>query len=180
MSGPTTIATTKAEFAVHDATQLVVGIVAERPGDIVGDLDLVPNQNNVAPLTVALGIADLPERVEAWSTLDRLIWQDTDSSQLTPAQLDALRGWVAGGGRLVIVGGTVGPASIAALPDLLLPYRPTATTDVAPSSLVALLGEIPEGATDLPALSGELIGGRTLASAGDGSSPRSAPTAAVP
>jgi len=167
VEGATTVATTKAAFAVHDAAQLVIGIVAERPGEIVGSLDLPPNQNNVAPLTIALDVADLPERVEAWSTLDRLIWQDTDSSRLSAEQLGALRGWVAGGGRLVIVGGTVGPASLSAFPDLLLPYRPTATTDVAPSSLGALLGELPATATDLPALSGELIGGRALASSGD-------------
>ena len=30
---------------------------------------------------------DLPERVEAWGALDRLVWQDVDSNRLTPAQL---------------------------------------------------------------------------------------------
>ncbi len=167
VDGAKTIYSTKAAFQVHDATQLVVGIVAEKPGDIVGDLHLLPNINNVAPLTLPLTVEDLPERVEAWGLLDRLIWQDTDSTRLSTEQLDALRGWVAGGGRLVIVGGTAGPASLSALPDVLLPYRPTATTDVEPAALVALLGEIPNDATTLPALSGELSGGRALASAGD-------------
>ena len=74
---------------------------------------------------------DLPERVEAWGGLDRLVWQDLDSNRLTTGQLDALRGWVAGGGRLVIVGGTAGPNSLSAFPDALLPYRPTATLDIA-------------------------------------------------
>ena len=78
-----------------------------------------------------------------------------------------MRGWVAGGGRLVIVGGTAGPASLSAFPDVLLPYRPTATTDVEPEALVTLLGELPETATALPALTGELTDGRSLASAGD-------------
>lgn len=167
VEGTTTVATTKAAFAVHDATQMVIGIVAERPGEIVGGLDLPSDQNNVAPLTVALDIADLPERVEAWSTLDRLVWQDTDASQLTPEQLAAMRGWVAGGGRLVIVGGTAGPSSLSSFPDPLLPFRPTATVDVAPASLGAVLGELPATATDLPALSGDLLGGRALASSGD-------------
>ncbi|MEA2612600.1 MAG: hypothetical protein QOI52_559 [Chloroflexota bacterium] len=167
VEGDTTIYTAKAAFQAHDATQLVVGIVAERPGDIVGDLDLLPNQNNVAPLTVPLSVEDLPQRVEAWGILDRLIWQDTDASRLSTEQLTALQGWVAGGGRLVIVGGTAGPASLTAFPDILLPFRPTATTDVDPHSLVALLGEIPAEATTLPALSGELLGGRALASSGD-------------
>ena len=167
VEGTTKVASAKAAFAVHDAAQLVIGIVAERPGEIVGSLDLPPNQKNVAPLTIALDVTDLPERVEAWSTLDHLIWQDTDASRLTSEQLDALRGWIAGGGRLVITGGTSGPASLAAFPDLLLPYRPSTTVEVAPSSLGGLLGELPETAADLPALSGELLGGRALATSGD-------------
>jgi hypothetical protein len=167
VDGPSTIATAKAAFAVHDGTQMIVGIVAERPGDIIGDLDLLPNMNNVKPLTVGLEPAELPTRVEAWGALDRLIWQDVDSTQLDNDQLDALRGWVAGGGRLIIAGGTTGPSSLSAFPDEILPYRPTTTTDVAPSSLRALLGEIPAGVTDLPALSGPLTGGRSLASVGD-------------
>ncbi|MEX2184647.1 MAG: hypothetical protein WEC14_09390 [Chloroflexota bacterium] len=167
VEGSTTVATTKAAFTLHDGSQLVVGIVAERPGEIIGDLDLLPNQNNVAPATISLTAADLPERVEAWSSVDRLIWQDTDSTRLSTAQLEALRGWIAGGGRMVIVGGTAGPSSLSALPDVLLPYRPTATTDVAPASLQAMLGELPTTATDLPALSGDLLGGRALATSGD-------------
>ncbi len=167
VDGATTIAEVKTTFTIHDATQLIVGIVAERPGEIIGSLDLLPDVNNVAPLTIALDPADLPERVEAWGTLDRLIWQDVDAARLTTAQLDALRGWVAGGGRLVIAGGTSGPASLSAFPDQLLPYRPSTTTDVAASTLGGLLGEIPSDATDLPALSGELAAGRALATSGD-------------
>jgi hypothetical protein len=165
--GATTIARTKATFAVHDQTQLVIGVVAERPGEIVGSLDLLPNQNNVAPLAVPLEPEDLPDRVEAWGTLDRLVWQDIDSSRLTTEQLAAMRGWIAAGGRLVIVGGTAGPSSLSAFPDELLPYRPTSTTDVAAGSLAALLGEIPADAPDIPALSGPLAGGHALASIGD-------------
>jgi hypothetical protein len=166
VNGATTIATTKATYQIHDGTQMIVGIVAERPGDIIGDLDLLPNVNNVKPLTIGLQPSDLPDRVEAWGSLDRLVWQDVDSNQLTPEQIKALRGWVAGGGRLIIAGGTAGPASLSAFPDVLLPYRPTATTDIAPSSLVALLGEVPTGAKDLPALSGKLAAGRALATVG--------------
>jgi len=167
VDGTTVIATTKAAFTLHDPTQLVVGVVAERPENIVGSIDLLPNANNIAPLTIPLGPGDLPDRLEAWGTLDRLVWQDVDSSRLSSEQLAALKAWVAGGGRLVIVGGTVGPASLSSFPDSILPYRPTSTIDVAPSSLVALLGDIPSDAKDLPALGGPLIDGRVLASVGD-------------
>jgi hypothetical protein len=167
VSGASTIATTTAKFSIHDPSQLVVGIVAERPGDIIADLDLLPNVNNVKPVTIALDPAGLPRRMEAWGALDRLIWQDTDSSRLESDQLAAMRGWIAGGGRLIIAGGTTGPSSLSTFPDDLLPYRPTSTMDVAPGSLNALLGELPAGATQLPALAGTLTEGRSLASVGD-------------
>ena len=161
------VASTKAKFSIHDVNQLVVAVVAERPEGIVGNLRLLPNQNQVAPLVMTIAPEDLPERVEAWNMLDRLVWQDLDAGRLTLAQLDALRGWVAGGGRLVIVGGTSGPRSLAAFPDVLLPYRPTATIDVPPAALSGLMGELPAAAADLPALSGELVDGRALAVVGD-------------
>jgi hypothetical protein len=167
VSGSSTVATTTVNYSIHDPSQLVVGIVAERPGDIIGDLDLLPNANNLKPVTVAVDPAGLPERVEAWGALDRLIWQDVDAAQLDSDQVAALRGWLAGGGRLVIAGGTTGASSLSGFPDAILPFRPTSTTDVAPSSLRQLLGELPAGATDLPALTGTLVDGRMLAGVGD-------------
>lgn len=166
-SGDQKVASTKAKFSINDATRLVVAVVAERTEAIVGNIRLLPNQNQVAPLVMSLTPEDLPERVEGWNMLDRIVWQDVDATRLSAAQLDSLRGWVANGGRLVIAGGTAGPRSLAAFPDVLLPYRPTAITDVAPASLAGLLGELPGTATDLPALSGELAGGRALATVGD-------------
>ena len=167
VDGDRTIATAKPTFTTHDATQLVVAVVAEHPERIVGNLDLLPNQNQIAPAIVTLSPDDLPERVEAWSAIDRIVWQDVDSERLSTPQRDALRGWIAGGGRLVIAGGTAGPKILSAFPDSLLPYRPVVTTDVPASTLSGILGQIPPGATALPALSGPLIGGRTLAAVGD-------------
>ncbi len=167
VDGDKTIASAKPTFTTHDATQLVVAVVAEHPERIVGNLDLLPNQNQVAPAIVTLTPNDLPERVEAWAAIDRIVWQDVDSERLSTPQRDALRAWVAGGGRLVITGGTAGPKALSAFPDSLLPYRPVVTTDVPASSLSGILGQIPPGATALPALSGPLIEGRSLATVGD-------------
>src|SRR2546423_996443 len=116
--------------------------------------------------TAPRAAAALPDRIEGWGALDRLVWQDVDS-QITPGQLAALRGWLAGGGRLVIVGGTGGPSTLAGFPDDILPYRPTATVDVAPESLTGLVGKLPAGATDVPALGGTPGRGRPLALSGD-------------
>ena len=165
--GDRTVVSIKPKFTSHDGTQLVVAVVAEHPEAIVGSLHLLPNQNAIAPLLLSLTPEDLPDRVEAWNTLDRVIWQDVDSERLSTAQLSAMRGWVAGGGRLVIAGGTAGPKALSAFPDVLLPYRPVVTMDVPAANLTGILGQLPATATQLPALSGELAGGRALATVGD-------------
>jgi hypothetical protein len=167
VSGSTTVASADVAYLVHDAFQLIVGVVAERPQGINGELDLDPGLNGAAPAIVSLGIVDLPERVEGWATLDRLIWQDVDSSLLNDAQLDALRGWIAGGGRLIVAAGTAGIGTLSGFPDDILPYRPTATVEIAPESIAAIVGPLPADAADLPAYAGELGAGRALATSGD-------------
>jgi hypothetical protein len=154
-------------YLVHDPTQLVVGVLAERPQALISEIDLPPNPMGAQAAIVPLNVADLPERAEGWSVLDRLVWQDVDSNQLSSQQLDALRNWLAGGGRLVIVGGSAGIGTLSAFPDGLLPYRPTATLDLDPTALVSLLGPLPAGATSLPAMAGALTAGRALATSGD-------------
>jgi hypothetical protein len=167
VDGDRVVAETPVAVALHDQGQLVVGVVAENPARIVGQLDLLPNQNGIQPVIATLTPADLPERIQAWAALDRLVWQDTDTAQLTTGQLEALRTWVAGGGRLVVVGGTAGADALSALPDDLLPYRPTSVLDVDPASLRPVLGGIPEGAQPLTAFAGDEGAGRVLATSGD-------------
>ncbi len=157
----------KIAVSIHDANALVVGVVAENGPRVVGALSLPAMQNQQPAVIVPLTVADLPNRIEAWSTLDRLVWQDVDASSLEKDQLTALRGWLALGGRLVIVGGTSGIGALGGFPDDLLPYRPTSTVDAAPTALTSLLGMPPQGAEDVPAMAGELIRGRVLATSGD-------------
>jgi hypothetical protein len=154
-------------YIVHDGNQLVVGVLAEQAGPIVSQLKLPTNTNGVEPAIVPLTVSDLPTRVEGWSVIDRLIWQDVDSNSLSPEQLEALRRWIAAGGRLVIVGGSAGIGTLSAFPDDILPYRPTATVDAAPAVLSSMLGPAPDGATDVVAMAGELARGRALAASGD-------------
>jgi len=162
-----TITKQTVSYLVHDAGQLVVGVVAEKPQAVVGELSLPTSATGSAAVIVPLTVADLPDRVEGWGALDRLIWQDVDSNTLSKDQLAALRGWISGGGRLVIVGGTAGLATLSAFPDDLLPYRPTSTVDLDPSKITTLIGALPNGAATLPALAGDLAHGRALATSGD-------------
>ena len=166
-SGSTVIARQKVAVTIHDPSQLVVGVVADNSAGIVGSLSLPAVQNRQPAIVVPLKVADLPARIEAWSALDRLVWQDVDASTLAPQQLAAMRGWLALGGRLLIVGGTGGIGALGGFPDDILPYRPTATLNVAPGSLSSLLGTIPKDATDVPAMAGELARGHALATSGD-------------
>jgi hypothetical protein len=166
-SGDRILLRQKVAVTIHDPGQLIVGVVAEQAPRIVGSLSLPAVQNQQPAVVVPLTVADLPTRIEAWSALDRLVWQDIDASTLSTEQLTALRGWLALGGRLVIVGGTAGIGSLGGFPDDILPYRPTATIDVAAASLASLLGTTPKDAADVPAMAGELARGRALASSGD-------------
>ncbi|MBI2776506.1 MAG: hypothetical protein HYX57_04445, partial [Chloroflexi bacterium] len=167
VAGSQTVASADVAYIVHEAGQLVAGVLAEKAPGIVGELDLNPNQNGAPPAIITLGVGDLPERLEGWATLDRLIWQDVDSNTLTPLQMAALRGWIAGGGRLIIAAGTAGISTLSAFPDDLLPYRPTATVDIEPEAISSLIGPIPAGAATIPAFGGELARGRPLAMSGD-------------
>ncbi len=154
-------------YLVHDATQLVVGVVAELQAPLISQIKLPASPTGVDPAIIPLTVADLPSRVEGWSVIDRLIWQDIDSNSLSPEQLDALRRWIAAGGRLVIVGGSAGIGTLSAFPDDILPYRPTATLDADPAVLSSLLGPAPTGAADVAAMAGALARGRALATSGD-------------
>jgi hypothetical protein len=156
-------------FALHDPGQLVIGVVAERPGPLVAALGRLRDPAGPQPAVVQLTVADLPERPEAWSALDRLVWQDVDASRLSAEQLAALRTWLAGGGRLTIVGGSGGLGLLGGFPDELLPFRPTVTIDVDPEAIRGLVGgTLPRGAEALPALAGSpAAGARALAGSGD-------------
>ena len=167
VNGTQVVLRQKIAVTIHEAGQLLVGVIAENSPRIVGSLSLPAAQNQQAAVVVPLTVADLPTRIEAWSALDRLVWQDVDAATLSKDQLAAMRGWLALGGRLVIVGGSGGIGTLAGFPDDLLPYRPASTIDVAPASLSSLLGTPPPAATDVPAMAGELSRGRALATSGD-------------
>jgi len=166
VSGGQTVLRQKVAVTIHDPGQLIVGVVAENPPKIVGSLSLPAVQNQQPAVVVPLKVADLPTRIEAWSALDRLVWQDVDAATLSSDQLAAMRGWLALGGRLVIVGGTAGIGSLGGFPDDILPYRPSSTVDVAAASLASLVGAAPQDGGDVPAMAGDLIRGRALATSG--------------
>jgi hypothetical protein len=169
VSGDTVIATRDVPIRSHDSYAPIVAVVAEKPEGLLRDIgDAVRNPNfGTNPSVITLTLADLPPRVEAWSAIDRLVWQDVDSSLLSTKQRAALRLWVGAGGRLVVLGGTTGTSTLSGLPTDMLPFTPDRTVDVPPADLTSLLGELPTGATPLPAIAGTLGRGSVLARSGD-------------
>ncbi len=80
--------------------------------------------NNTAPLrgtarVAWLGLADLPDRAQGWGALDALVVADVDTGTFSPEQRDALGLWLAGGGRLFVVGNTNWQAVTAGLQEFL-------------------------------------------------------------
>jgi hypothetical protein len=170
VSGGQTLISSEVPIRSHEAWSPTIAIVAERPEGIqAGIVEVGRNPQGNPASVITLTAADLPPRVEAWSVIDRLVWQDVDAGTLEPEQIEALRLWVGAGGRLVIVAGTTGVAPVRGFPEELLPFRPTQTVQVAPDELTALVGQGAGGPSSVPALSGILREGTALArsAAGD-------------
>lgn len=72
----------------------------------------------------------LPDAPSAWNSLDVLILHDTDSSQFSAAQRQALAGWIQSGGQLVVVGGPGWQAASSGLIEWL-PVTPHSLENVA-------------------------------------------------
>ena len=168
MSGGAAIASITSPIDRSDAQALGVYVVADRPEALVTSIrGAVTTANRMPPKVVPIAPADLPIRIEAWASIDRLIWQDINFSGLAAEQLEALRTWVSSGGQLVILGGTTGTTSMGGFPTDLLPYQPTHVIDVPPADLQGLVGTLPAEATPLPALAGSLERGSLLAGSGN-------------
>jgi hypothetical protein len=169
VSGETVVSAVDVPIKSHDSYSPIVAVIAERPEGVLRDIgDAVRNPNfGTTPSVITLTPADLPPRVEAWSAIDRLVWQDIDFGLLDREQLAALRLWVGAGGRLIVLGGTTGVGTLSELPAEMLPYLPERTVDVATADLGALLGNLPADAVPLPAVAGTLLRGSVLARSGD-------------
>jgi hypothetical protein len=107
-----------------------------------------PRPRATSPRQVRAGlmpVADLPEKGVGYSALDWVVWPQADPSALSARQVDALLGWVAGGGHLLLTvtdgwRGLMGSDLGAALPVDLLGVE-----DGPVDPLVAVLGGVGDG-----------------------------------
>jgi hypothetical protein len=135
----------KARFTVHPQVNInyLVGLVAgERGGLALLNGITLPGQSR-PKVILDLALADIPERSEALASFDLLVFNDVDTSRLTPAQAEALAGWVRQGRQLVIGGGTGTAVTLSGLPTALLPVALDGQSEVQAddlSELVAFAG----------------------------------------
>ncbi|MCB0076597.1 MAG: hypothetical protein KDD73_04170 [Anaerolineales bacterium] len=79
------------------------------------------DQRNRTVLVVPLALERLPDRAELLATIDMLVISGVDTSELTPAQQQALTDFVVRGGLLVLGGGPEAGRVLAGLPETLRP-----------------------------------------------------------
>lgn len=151
------------------ADELLYGVLSPDPGEF-SFLENVNGSRSDASVAF-LQIQDLPDVATAWNALDVLVFNDTDTAQLTAVQLQALDAWVSAGGQLVITGGAnwqktaislsdwlpvtaSGSETMADLPELVeavgVPFRDPGPYVVTTSSLVR--GELLFHEAGLPVL----------------------------
>jgi hypothetical protein len=117
---------------IHPQSNLryLVGFVAPRRGALVLLSGASLSGQERPKEFVDLAPADLPERPEGLRSFDLLVFDDVDTSDLSPQQAASLETWVQGGGRLVIGGGAGAQRTTAGLPDALLPFTPRGAIEV--------------------------------------------------
>lgn len=95
--------------------------------------------NNMRPVEVMnVPTEQFPERIEGLRSIDVLVFNDIDTSKLSPKQVSALHSWVHAGGRLVIGGGAGASRTLSGLPEDLLPVKLVGEQKVAGETLAPL------------------------------------------
>ncbi len=125
---------------IDNSTNLVIRLQS-RDG-VVEEITLrlrpIPDQDRVCvmadPLTAQalpncahhLTVQDaeaLPQAASAWETIDLLVMHDFPTPEMTEAQKQALRAWVADGGHLLLLDGVGRTVMLEGMPESLLPVR---------------------------------------------------------
>jgi ABC-type Na+ efflux pump permease subunit len=133
--------------------------------------------------TVRVGLVApeaMPRHSTAWAAADWVVWPDADPSQVSTAQLEALRGWVADGGHLLLTVsdtwrqvqesplGPLLPVTLDGVTDREVgpfwAYGSTATepAPVARAARVADGAWVRAWAQELPLFAGRVYGGGTV------------------
>jgi hypothetical protein len=121
VSGGEVLATKKAAMKPMMNVNVIIGLATSDRGAL-SILNGVQYPNNQRPVQVVdVDLMQLPEQIEGLRSFDVLVFNNLDTSKLTPDQVAALRGWVQNGGRLILGGGSGADRTLAGIPQDLLP-----------------------------------------------------------
>jgi len=117
-------------------------------------------------LSLISSARDFPKTALLLSGLHVLVVDRFDTASLDAAQIQAIGNFVAFGGSLVLAGGADGRRQAEALPDALVPMRPTGTVLASMAPLADLVGRTTD--VNVAVLTGELRSGRPVLQAPGG------------
>ena len=145
-------------------SDILVGVIGRRAGpwNLLTTLDLPGQAREVAVVPIAPD--SFPHRQEALRAFDVIALGDVAVQTLPSETLEALEGWVAGGGTLVLSGGMNAEARLEGLPLHLMPVVPGDTAEREKIPALERLGNEPISASPPIAVnSANVVSGRVLA-----------------
>ncbi|MGE5560162.1 MAG: hypothetical protein ACM3XN_03790 [Chloroflexota bacterium] len=135
--------TAKAQLNTLPFNEIIIGVLASDPTTL-SHAGAVRIDNPVRSVRVVhLDETTLPDQQLVLNNFDFLVINDFDTTRLTKAQLDAIRGWLAEGGTLAIGGGPAWQKTLAGLPDEFLPVSVTGTVQVSDLPVLSAEGGYP-------------------------------------
>ena len=149
-------------------TDLFVGVVGQRAGawNLLTTLEM-PGQPGEVVVT-PISSDRFPRRPEALDAFDVIALGDVQVQTLSPGMLEALEGWVAGGGTLILPGGPNARANLQGLPDQLMPVQIGDAVELRRTPALERLGKRPfPAAFPFTVSRSKLVSGRVLAQEGD-------------
>lgn len=127
VAGDAEIASAHARLDPIRPSDYLFGILASNPSAFNLISDIKPPQGN--SWIAQLGAADLADRYPSLNSLDVLVIAGIDTGTFSSGQVLAVENWVAGGGQLVVVGGTDWRRTAEGLKELI-PLSPEHTQSV--------------------------------------------------
>ena len=160
---------TKLEPRVNfiDHTDVFVGVVGDGAGawNLLTTLE-IPGEGEVVVVNVVPDT--FPQRPEALDALDVIALADVPAQTLSAGALEALEAWVAGGGTLILPGGSNVERNLKGLPGGLMPVVPVGVAKLESAlALERLGGEAFPTTYPLTVSVSHALSGRVLAQEGE-------------
>ncbi len=161
------VANREPRISLVSVDDIFVGVVGQRAGpwNLLTTLE-IPGQRRevvVAPISPET----FPDRPEVLESFDVIVLGDVQVQALSPGMLEAMEGWVAGGGVLILPGGPNIGVNLKGLPAQLMPVIAGNAIELESASALERLGNEPFPTTyHLSVSDSQVVSGHILAEEG--------------